>query len=373
MISVNIPMNDKTADFLSMDETAKCRVIELGTVFLARGDDAVQMWNATEWEAKFAEKDRLHRDNIELMKNGTAALRTTIDRLSNEIDTIAQEKNDAVRRVAETTKVQYEMTINRLTDEIRTIQQRSTDRDDEVRAIERATMNDIFNTQIVGIRNDTGRRIAELQASEAAIQAKYDTIAHREQNSSAKGRDSESFVFEHLNRMFPAAEVEDTHTTPARGDFIIRDNGLCMMVETKNYTTNVGKTEIDKFYRDMDLPANEDIQCGVFVSVRSGIAKKQDFEFEMRGGKPIIFLHNVETTMDNIRIGMNFFRMVLAQTDVDFGDKEIVTKLSGLMAVIRKESKKTKAVLDKYHAAQTKQFDDMGVIWEEMFKLLCLS
>ena len=50
--------------------------------------------------------------------------------------------------------------------------------------------------------------------------------------------------------MFPSADIEDTHNIPHRGDFIMRLNEITMMIETKNYSRNVQKSEVDKFYRD---------------------------------------------------------------------------------------------------------------------------
>ena len=57
-----------------------------------------------------------------------------------------------------------------------------------------------------------------------------------------------------------------------------------MMVDAKNYSRNVQKAEIDKFYRDIDSPANSDIQCAAFVSLKTGIAGKADFERNDRAG-----------------------------------------------------------------------------------------
>ena len=96
--------------------------------------------------------------------------------------------------------------------------------------------------------------------------------------------------------LFPTYDIQDTHSQPGRGDFILNDgNEFTMMIENKNYRRNVQKSEIDKFYRDIDNPANNDIKCALFISLSSGIATKNDFQFEIRNMIPIIFLHNINT------------------------------------------------------------------------------
>ena len=46
----------------------------------------------------------------------------------------------------------------------------------------------------------------------------------------------------------------------------------------------MNKAEIDKFYRDVENEINNDIQCAVLISLKSGICNKRDFDFEVRNG-----------------------------------------------------------------------------------------
>ena len=110
------------------------------------------------------------------------------------------------------------------------------------------------------------------------------------QHSTIKGQVGEDFTHHELNKRFPTAEIEDTHTMPGRGDFIMKDKEFTMLIETKNYKNNVTKPEIEKFYRDMEN--NNDIQCGLFLSLKSGICNREDLHLEVIDGKPIIFVHN---------------------------------------------------------------------------------
>ena len=106
-------------------------------------------------------------------------------------------------------------------------------------------------------------------------------------HSTIKGQAGEEFTHHELNRRFPTAEIEDTHKQTGRGDFIMKENDFTMLIETKNYKKNVTKPEIEKFYRDMEI--NNDIQCGLFLSLKSGICNRDDLALEVINGKPVPF------------------------------------------------------------------------------------
>jgi len=421
-------MTDKTAGFLDMNDEDRLRVIEMGTLFLSNGQDCMQMWNSAEWDEKLKQRDteaakhetewvgklKQHevdaKGQVKKWETKYEGVCDIITDLKNDISNLSQSQNDTIRRAVELNKAQYESTIKQLNEDIRGGRNDAREREDKIRrdvsgALEtthisvvadfklRVEMQETAHLESVAelvrrgksmetshmeILGENGRRsdlrIAGLETELVGLREKYEThllgTSVRGQNSSFKGQDGEEFVLTHLNRMFPSGEIDDTHTTPCRGDFIVRDTGMCMMIETKNYTRNVNKMEIDKFYRDIDSAANHDIQCAIMVSMTSGVANRSDFEFEMRGGKPILFLHNVETSPDNIKIGANFFRMILSQTQIDFADKEILAKLNMTATAVKRGFKKQKSVLDKYYAAQLKTFEEVDESVGAMMEVL---
>ena len=78
------------------------------------------------------------------------------------------------------------------------------------------------------------------------------TAIGRSQNSTIKGKDSEEELFTLAEPVVPPPQSWRCPQHPWRGDFIVRFDDVVMMVETKNYTRNVQKSEVDKFYRDME-------------------------------------------------------------------------------------------------------------------------
>jgi len=287
---------------------------------------------------------------------------------------MAKKQNDSIRDGVETNRIQYESIITQLNSTIDALRSQTTDREDDIRKTITHDMATMYGSQISNIRKDSESRIGILTTEVSTARDKYEQLLvstnSRAQNSSIKGQEGEDFVFANLNRMFPSAEVEDTHKTPERGDFIVRDKEFCMMIENKYYARNVSKGEIDKFYRDVDNPVNADIKCAILVSMTSGVACKSDFEFEMRNGKPVLFLHNAETAVDNIKIGANFFKMILEQTQIDFTDKEIIVKLKYISGLILKDRKKMRTTLDKYYATQVKLYDESDTMLKDLFALL---
>jgi len=173
------------------------------------------------------------------------------------------------------------------------------------------------------------------------------------QNSTLKGQQGEEFTFKQLNLLFPSSEILDTHSETGRGDFIVRKDNIVMMVENKNYSKNVQKSEIDKFYRDLDRESNNDLQCAVLVSMHTGICGREDFEFEVRNNKPILFLHKLSSNFTNLELAFKFFKLILDQKEIDLSNKEVVGLFKNIATSIKRNFKKLKKQLDKFHSDQT--------------------
>ena len=122
------------------------------------------------------------------------------------------------------------------------------------------------------------------------------------ENSSSKGRISENILLNVLQNLYPIAQLDYVGTTKESGDIIlIRKNKPVVLFENKNYDTNVGKSEIDKFYRDV-VTQN---CCGILLSQKTAIVNKENFEIEIYNGKILMFLHNVEYNPDKIRVAID--------------------------------------------------------------------
>jgi len=131
-------------------------------------------------------------------------------------------------------------------------------------------------------------------------------------NSTKKGQEGEDWTFNQLLRLFPRAQIEDTHAVKHRGDFIIKDK-YTGMVDSKKFKGNVGKRDIDKFKSDME--ANSDFQYGILCATDYGIAAKQDLSLEFVSGKPIVYIHKACENPQKILIGCNLCKLILKNMD----------------------------------------------------------
>lgn len=199
---------------------------------------------------------------------------------------------------------------------------------------------------------------------------KYMTIS---ENSSVKGQQGEEYTFHQLNLLFPKYLVEDTHHTDARGDFIVHNDNCMMMVEAKQYQRNVPLVEIEKFHRDMELETNKDIQCGVIISLDSGICGKEDFHIEFIGGKPVIYLHHTRNQMHHIKLAFMLFHILLRQETLDTKMETAATVFKGLSKKLRRNYNKQKSIIDKHRAEQLKQLDEQQSYIVELYSQLGLK
>ena len=200
---------------------------------------------------------------------------------------------------------------------------------------------------------------------EKAIQ---ENIIIKTQNSCVKGQVGENFTFFELNKMFPKADIEDTRKNSGRGDFIFKENSFCMLIETKNYKNNVTKPEIDKFYRDIDI--NQDIQCGIFMSLKSGICARDDFYLEIRDTKPIIFLHNAADNMRHVELAIQLFKLILKTDGIDLSNKEILDKLKNDIPVIKRNWNKMRNKIQKFEREMMESVISQESIFKNIFALL---
>ena len=190
--------------------------------------------------------------------------------------------------------------------------------------------------------------------------------------SGKKGQVGENWVFNTLVRDFPTFDIIDSHTQGHKGDFIIKNEQMICMLESKNYKKNVAKREITKFYRDID--SNDAYNCAIMLSLETGVCNKPDFCFEFRSGKPILFLHKVFYNPQNIKIAINIFKLVLKNMDCfDIAKEEIQLKLRDKIKDIISTHKKTVSHINDYNKIMN---ESMNKQWEQltnMFELLNIN
>jgi hypothetical protein len=168
-------------------------------------------------------------------------------------------------------------------------------------------------------RNHYEPRIQELQL-------RLDERTSIYSNSSKRGAEGENDIQTILNSLFPNAIVQDTHSQSRSGDMRIELNGIQILYENKNFTSNVPKRDIDKFLRDVQ---ESDVHCGIMCSENTGIANRNDLDIEILDRKPMIYLHNTKENVDKIRVALLILVNIL-QNNLEL-DTSMIQKIKDLV------------------------------------------
>tara|TARA_Y100000389_G_scaffold185857_1_gene205650 strand:- start:569 stop:1795 length:1227 start_codon:yes stop_codon:yes gene_type:complete len=109
-------------------------------------------------------------------------------------------------------------------------------------------------------------------------------------NSSKNGQIGEIFASELFTKRNSDIQYVDTSKIDKSGDAILIINNHSIdriMVDYKNYESPIPSDEVGKLKRDMDT---QNINYGILISYRSKISKRNYIDYEMIGGKIIVFV-----------------------------------------------------------------------------------
>lgn len=369
-ITFCLPANEVVLKFLQMKQGDQIKSISLGSRFINMGSKMMQGWDNEEWQQRM-EKERERNDGILAeIKEELRREKTKNQLLEN---THRRELLEVSGKIKEQTHLCFQ-------NEISDLRQQLERKDQKISALNQENRNAfkdayaIFDKRATERETNWENRMKGLRAEyeerlQVEKQAKEALIA-RTQNSTIIGQVGENFTLCELNRRFPKAEIEDTHKQTGRGDFIFKEQDFTMLIETKNYKNNVTKPEIEKFYRDIDT--NHDIKCGILISLKSGICSREDFHLEVRDKKPIIFLHNISSNMENLSLAVILFKLILGTNSIDLSRKEIEEKLKNSIPIIKRNWNKMRQQIKKFEQDMIECVADQESHVRSIFELLGL-
>lgn len=341
VVETYLPDCDSISGFHSLSLDNKLRVVRLGMFVYNEGTNKVQGWDNDEWQKKVDDLQAKHEAELDRSAKQFECLQRSFEDYKRYA---TEQQTSCIEGAVLGERTKYDMQIKSLTETNTDLLSKLNSLQTEIEARYADRVETLVSNHQALLTQERDKRDAMRQDYESRLQ--------RQQNSSLKGKDGEGMVYARLNMMFPTADVEDTHTIPHRGDFVLRVDGITVMIETKNYSRNVQKAEIDKFYSDVDNPSNSDVGAAVFVSLHTGICNKDDFQFEVRNGTPIIFIHNLVTNFDSIKLALSFFKMISDQSTIDFSNKETIDMFRNLASSIKRNFQKQKTTLDRYYSSQ---------------------
>ena len=366
-IEILLPNTNEIISFLKLSKKDQLRVITLGQKFLNVGNNQVQYWNNETFEVKMTTIKKKHKAEIQKLKfllEGEKNQKKMLIVSHTKENEILQEQ---IKSQVETVFKDKIIDLNQKNIDLNKNLERKITQIDSIR---KEMYTEISNKiqekdeQWLNRLNETRTHYEELLTVE---RNKTEAQFLRNQNSTIKGQDGEDFTLHELNRLFPTAEIEDTHTQPNRGDFIVKINNFQFIIENKNYTKNVPKYEINKFYNDIER--NKDIHGGILISLKSGICSKEDFQLEICDGKPVIFLHNLLNNLDNITKGILILKIICNKEDVDLTNKEILDRLKNFSPELKRNLGKMKRSLKKHEKDMLQCIVDQERIYKDIYSL----
>lgn len=368
LIDFSLPNNPDTLKFLKLKQSDKIKAIALGIKFLTSGNHQLQSWDNTQWESRL---EQIKQEKQEIILALEEKLNLEEVKRQNLVKTQKEELNSIIEGVRNRTESKYLSEIACLNDKMERLQNQIHLQENEKTKLYK-TINDEFYNKILS-------KEQQWEAKTERIRKEYEGKLEKERertaacilttkHSTIKGQAGEEFTQHELNRRFPTAEIEDTHKQPGRGDFIMKEKDFTMLIETKNYKKNVTKPEIEKFYRDMAI--NNDIQCGLFLSLKSGICNRDDLHLEVIDGKPIIFVHNCLKNMENIDFAVRIFKLVLNTDSIDLSNKEVYEKIKNTIPMVKRYWNRIRSKIQKFEKDMNQCVLEQETMIRDIFKLL---
>ena len=122
------------------------------------------------------------------------------------------------------------------------------------------------------------------------------------ENSNKKGKICENYIVEYLHNTFPNISIDITRNIPNSGDMILHLEED-VIIEIKNYVTNIDQNEIIKLLHDMKV---RQIKYAIIISMKSDFVGKKQFELEKIGDNTILYLPKLSETIFNLEVSIKY-------------------------------------------------------------------
>lgn len=164
------------------------------------------------------------------------------------------------------------------------------------------------------LNNVVNKDIQEMKIINKNIQTEFTEFKNKFLKSKTKGEAIENVFYDILQKEFYQIGNVECKTNDAHsGDFHIDIDGLPnIIVEVKDYTGIVPKTEVDKFINDVKLNDS----WGIMVSMSSRIANTRDFEIvtvDNINNNLVCYIHDCQLNPRYISIAIELMKTVFSR------------------------------------------------------------
>ena len=253
--------------------------------------------------------DLIQGENI-ILKNECKKFQEQINDFKQKIELISNEKNTEITSFIEKGKQlikdEYQLIFNM---QIENNKKLELDLQSSRSQIQELTNQLILTSQknaMDSAINCNNKNIQVIDSSIHQLNDKFTSYFDKIfSNNTAKGDYGEDFVQNYLIDKFSGSNIIDTHKEATKGDILFHYNNLKTLIEIKN-VQQVKPTEIEKFYRDIQLQKDSGINSALFISLNdtSFTQGKKIIHFEIKYNIPIFMITNAFNNPENIRLAI---------------------------------------------------------------------
>ena len=156
----------------------------------------------------------------------------------------------------------------------------------------------------LGIQNVKDNLITQQTVSQKLNSELNDFLNKYKNNSSSKGNISEAELYYMLQSLMPSDEIIKVNSDTATCDLkVIRmdKNKPSILFENKDYSRSATTDEVKKFERDLQIQKLH----GIFISQKSPITYKNNFQIDIINGIIHIYIPNAEYDTNKIKIAVD--------------------------------------------------------------------
>ena len=353
--------------FKTLNETDKNLVIELGLKLLDKGCNDFKILKNDEWTEKLTSLEEKKNKDIKkldvLIENNKQNLELCIIRHKEELSMIKTQVEQRIKCIYESDIINLNLKIEESVKLLET--------EKKYRWNMQESWHEKLTEKLDNIRKEEEEKRDSLRENYNILldkeREKCMDLCKRQENSTLLGQDGENFTYHNLNMLFPKSEVIDTHDIKQCGDFKLVYNNMPLMLEVKNYSGNVLKKEILKFQRDIEY--QKDMKGGIFISLKSGISARSDFQLEVYDGRPVIFLTYVKSNMNKIELAVKIIE-VMVKEKLDLKNEELVGGIKKLIPMIKRNWNTIKGTLDNFKNKMSRELLEQESNIIEIFKII---
>ena len=155
-----------------------------------------------------------------------------------------------------------------------------------------------------GIQNVKDNLITQQSINQKLTSELNDFLNKYKNNSSTKGNVSEAELYFILQSLMPSDEIIKVNSDTATCDLKVNrmdKNKPSILFENKDYSRSVTSDEVKKFERDLQIQKLH----GIFISQKSPITYKNNFQIDIINGIIHIYISNAEYDTNKIKIAID--------------------------------------------------------------------